>query len=128
MVGFKRFRLVGEAAPVEGFRPADLEDVAGEPCHGADSLLKLPGREVGAMSECLKEFQCGWQVVQGDSGDPGLCPAQIIGSCLGQDISSAKQLLIGGKKIDGFWLWVNHRGLCPARPRDQDTLDHKIAG
>lgn len=38
-----------------GCRPVDFEDVAGEPCHGADGLLKLPGREVGATAEALEE-------------------------------------------------------------------------
>ena len=59
VIGFERFRLVGEPAPVERFRPGDVEDVAGEPCHGADSLLKLPGREVGATAEALEEFLRG---------------------------------------------------------------------
>ena len=59
MIGFERFRLVGEPTPIESFRPWDVEDVAGEPCHGADSLLKLPGREVGATAEALEEFPGG---------------------------------------------------------------------
>ena len=59
VIGFERFRLVGEPAPVEGFRPGDVEDVASEPCHGANSLLELPGREVGTTAKTLEEFLRG---------------------------------------------------------------------
>lgn len=70
MVGFEWFGLVGEPSPIEGFRPWDVEDVSGQPCDGADSLLELPSGEIGATSESMEEFQCGCEVVVGHRMEP----------------------------------------------------------